>query len=60
MKNPSTSYIFKHYLLDGKPAVKFMCPKCGIFAKIDKEQYAGKVSVICPDCGFHQVLKRSN
>lgn len=29
------------------------CPKCGGLGRIDEEQLAGKVSIICSNCGYH-------
>ena len=30
------------------------CPKCGLKARIDQDQFEGKVSVDCPECEFHE------
>ena len=34
----------------------FLCPKCGSFGHIDKDQAEGKVSIICSNmaCGYHE------
>jgi endogenous inhibitor of DNA gyrase (YacG/DUF329 family) len=32
------------------------CPICGTEAELDDDQYYGKVSVICPECGWHQTV----
>ena len=35
----------------------FTCPKCGALGIIDKDQFEGKVSMICPStCGFHETI----
>ncbi len=44
----------KHIKLDGKPAVKLRCPKCGVWAYMDDDQYHGKVSVDCSNCDYHE------
>lgn len=31
-----------------------ICPGCGIRARIDRDQYEGKVSVDCPECSYHE------
>lgn len=31
------------------------CPKCGIVASIDRDQYEGRVSILC-DCGWHETI----
>ncbi len=31
----------------------FRCPKCGGMGNLDDDQWAGQVSVICPECGWH-------
>jgi len=31
------------------------CPQCGTHGTIDRDQYEGKVSILC-DCGFHQTI----
>jgi hypothetical protein len=29
------------------------CPGCYIWADLDEDQAEGKVSMICPECGWH-------
>lgn len=33
-----------------------ICPDCGLFGTIDKEQYEGVVSIDCPGCDFHKTI----
>jgi len=37
----------------------FQCPGCGVKAMIDEDQYRGKVSLLCPECGFHETIDLS-
>lgn len=30
------------------------CPGCGLEARIDQDQYEGKVSIDCPNCEYHE------
>jgi len=30
------------------------CPGCGLRARMDEDQYAGRVSVDCPECAYHE------
>lgn len=39
---------------DGQPLVQLQCPGCGVWGDLDDDQYVGKVSVICPECGHHE------
>lgn len=31
----------------------FTCPKCGTLGRIDLEQKENRVSIVCPECGWH-------
>lgn len=54
-------YEIKRIKLNGKPAIKFKCPKCGEWAYIDKDQFNGKVSIFhdTKECGFHETIDLS-
>lgn len=30
------------------------CPGCGLDAWIDSDQFAGRVSIDCPECDYHE------
>ncbi len=30
------------------------CPGCGLVARVDQEQFEGKVSIDCPECPYHE------
>jgi len=49
-------YKIKKIKLDGKPAIKFKCPKCGEWAYIDDDQFNGRVSILHEECGFHETI----
>lgn len=48
-------------ILDGKPEKKLRCPKCGVWAYIDDDQFHGRVSLHhdVPGCGFHEYVDLS-
>lgn len=33
----------------------YVCPWCGVKGVIDREQYEGKISILC-DCGYHETV----
>jgi len=35
----------------------FECPECKGRGNVDREQYEGKVSIICVNCGWHGYRK---
>jgi hypothetical protein len=39
---------------DGPFDAHVECPGCGLVLGIDAEQYAGQVSMDCPDCDYHE------
>jgi len=46
----------KQVLRDGQKVWKVKCPKCGIWADADHDQFDGKVSLDCPNtvCDYHE------
>ena len=34
------------------------CPECGVWGDVDADQLAGRVSCICPECGWHGYFAR--
>ena len=42
--------------LDGKLTPNVRCPKCGVWASIDDDQFYGRVSIDCmtPDCTYQE------
>ena len=30
------------------------CPRCGVVGSVDADQYAGRVSIDCPECDYHE------
>lgn len=30
------------------------CPRCGLVAQVDEDQWHGRVSIDCPDCPYHE------
>ena len=42
-----------------KDIVKFKCPGCEQWGTIDDDQYHGRVSILCAECGFHETLDLS-
>ena len=41
---------------DGEDVRQLRCPKCGVWADLDDDQYHGRVSVHHddPECGYHE------
>lgn len=35
---------------------KFCCPGCRLVGEIDLDQAQGRVSIVCPECDFHETL----
>lgn len=33
------------------------CPGCGTWGDVDADQLAGRVSLICPECGWHDYIE---
>ncbi len=52
-------YELKKVVLDGEPAIKLCCPKCGQWGYIDDEQYHGRISIQCENCSFHETIDLS-
>jgi len=40
--------------LDGVLTHKVACPGCGTWAYCDDDQYFGRVSLHCTECGWHE------
>jgi len=39
---------------DGVKQYWVVCPGCGTMGKVDKDQVEGKVSIVCPECEYHE------
>lgn len=40
--------------LDGVLTWKFRCPGCAVWGHLDDDQFYGRVSILCPECGWHE------
>ena len=60
MKTKVREKKIKHTQLDGKPAIKFQCPNCNVWAYLDDDQYNGRVSVDCSNCDYHETHNFKN
>ncbi len=50
-------YTLKEWRYEGKLVGYLLtCPDCGLSARIDDDQYHGRVSVDCPECPFHKTI----
>lgn len=43
---------------DGEPVLQAKCPACETWGDIDTDQETGRVSLICPLCGWHGWVKK--
>lgn len=51
-----SEYRLKQGRRDGRSAIKFKCPGCGIWGNIDSDQYHGRISIRCTECDFHKTI----
>lgn len=53
MSAPTYRLVEKEYRTDSNFAF-VKCPSCGSIGKIDREQFEGKISIICSTCDWHE------